>query len=391
MSDETRSAFKLLGMNDADSDPTGCLKRRSSFRALVRETISMKRKEKRCCDLFACGWRGYCNGWRSATQTQEKTSNMRPTPLAAKAVSNQKLPNHQKMPGQKVAPAQQGSAAAAKLASERGRMNARNYRSMPGSVDSIREKVRREMKAEAAVSKAHAKEKLEIIDAQRAKEDEAKLAMRQEARRAYSQALAEEVVLATAEEAAPASADNEPSHVERITLLLKERSERMRADRTESATESLRQRAAARRLDSDRFGAAAPVPRSSRAAPTSEFIPASAAAASAPLVGSEAPTLEEATTSAKDKVETVAAAPMPNPTQTANGAMAPEAIKRSLFEWKPPEPAEPTSAARSAGAAALSGAQASAAARDAWAWLQRPASHHSLHEAPEDDAEGSTD
>ena len=297
---------------------------------------------------------------------------MRPTPLGAKAAPNQKVAAQP----QRVA-AQSQKVPAAKIASDRGRLNARNYRAMPGSVDAIRAKVKAEMKAEAAASKAHAQEKIDLMEAEKAKEEEEKLALRQEARRAYSEALAEEVEIEEqVADVVASQAEEEPSHVERITALLKERSERMRADKTES--ESLRQRAASRRLDSDRFGAAAPVPRATTGprpvAPTSTSGSSVVVTASAVA---RAPALAATITATDAPVSTempTAADPKPAPSRRAEREVPPEVIKRSLFQWAPPEPADAARLTTARGAAAgLRGAQASEAGRDAWAWLMRPA------------------
>jgi len=247
---------------------------------------------------------------------------------------------------------------------------------MPGSVDAIRAKVKAEMKAEAAASKAHAQEKIDLMEAEKAKEEEEKLALRQEARRAYSEALAEEVAVEEqVADVVASQAEEEPSHVERITALLKERSERMRADKTES--ESLRQRAASRRLDSDRFGAAAPVPRATTGprpvAPTStsgSSVVTASAVARAPAI---AATITATDASVSTEMPT-AADPKPAPSRRAEREVPPEVIKRSLFQWAPPEPADAARLTTARGAAVgLRGAQASEAGRDAWAWLMRPA------------------
>ena len=66
--------------------------------------------------------------------------------------------------------------------------------------------------------------------------------------------------------------------------------------------------------------------------------------------------------------------PKPAPSRRAEREVPPEVIKRSLFQWAPPEPADAARLTTARGAAAgLRGAQASEAGRDAWAWLMRPA------------------
>ena len=250
------------------------------------------------------------------------------------------------------------SAAAAKVASERGRIGAQKYRSAPGSVDSLRAKVKAEMRRESQESKALAQKKIDLMDAERAKEQEEADALREEARATFAQAMIEEHAAVasqqltedaaaghgpvdTTDETVDKPADEELSHVERITQILKERSERRRQDA--ATTDLLLQRAACRRLDADRFGGAI-------TATSTTSMPHAVAALS-------------------------------------SAASAVRIADRSLFQWAPPALAAPSSStAAAAAAAAPSGSLASAAARDAWAWLERPAANLAVPCVPEADA-----
>ena len=177
--------------------------------------------------------------------------------------------------------AKSGVVAAKEAASARSRVMVQKYRGSANSVDAMREKVRREMKAEAAASKAKAMEKIEKIEAveaekeaERDAERRAREAARKEALELATQAAAEMSINNDEEPlsdlVAEEGADNEawsfgaggdagteaapePSHMETVQQLLAERAAR-RAETAE--VEQLRQRAAARRLDPARFAPA---------------------------------------------------------------------------------------------------------------------------------------
>lgn len=221
--------------------------------------------------------------------------------------------------------------AAAASAAQRGRAGARQWRGSSTGIDAIRAKVKAEMKAESLASKQRAQVKIDEIEEKYRKEEEETTDLQAEAKAAYALAIAEERRAAAearrAEVRHSADASNEqtdeaaeeeasePSHLERIQELLKDRSERLKTD--SSAVVSLRERLASRRLDSDRFGER----------------PAAAAASSKP------------------STEAV--------------------VNRSLFHWAPPSATAPPVDAAAAAAKATGGSEPSAAGRAAWEWLNR--------------------
>ena len=98
------------------------------------------------------------------------------------------------------------------------------------------------MRRESQESKALAQKKIDLMDAERAKEQEEADALREEARATFAQAMIEEHAAVasqqltedaaaghgpvdTTDETVDKPADEELSHVERITQILKERSE----------------------------------------------------------------------------------------------------------------------------------------------------------------------
>ena len=238
---------------------------------------------------------------------------------------------------------------AATTAAERGRAGARQWRGSASGPDAIRAKVRAEMKLEAAVAKKHAQVKIDVMEEKERKREEVMLEVhqrREEARAVFARAVAEEQVAAeqVAAEPAPHEAPSdtatldvgeptEPSHIERVQQLLRDRAERMRQD--SSSIEELRQRVAARRRDSDRFGAGERLGAASRPA----------------VVAADSEALH------------AALEPPPAP------------ANRSLFTWAPP-PSNPSHDGPSAVIGGPSrpkpGAQSSEAARKAWEWLNRP-------------------
>ena len=168
--------------------------------------------------------------------------------------------------------------AAKEMAAARSREGARVHRK--AAVDPIRERVRAEMRAEAAAAKQKAQVKIDEIEAR----DEAarseqleRDALRQEVRADFRRNL-REIAAAEEEEAqqaalspesiappAPPSAEDatapaaeerpaEPGHAERIQLLMQERAARIRDDAQD--VNAFRQRVAARKFDPSRFGPA---------------------------------------------------------------------------------------------------------------------------------------
>ena len=215
-----------------------------------------------------------CNRLRQTSNGQ------RPRPMALSSVNRPVA-----KPGNAAVPA---AVAAKEAAAARNRTGARQYRGSAKSQDSLREKVRAEMRAEAAASRQKAMVKIEAEEAVRRREVEVQQQTLREAKVEYARALREEeqsaasswrqaaeaseaavaTTEAAAEEEAGAEAatevDAEPTHAERVQVLLAERAARRRDDA--SGVEAFRQRIAARRGDSDRFNNGAPARRSSAAA-----------------------------------------------------------------------------------------------------------------------------
>ena len=219
------------------------------------------------------------------------------------------------------------------VAAERGRAQARQWRGSSSGIDTIRAKVRAEMKEEKARSRQHAQNKIDSIEAEERKREEETAELKAEARAAYAQAVEAERLQADELRAGPPNdsldaapePSSELSQVERLQELFKQRAERRREDGANA--EQLRQRIAARKLDSDRFGAQH---HASQPPPVTLAHPK-------PVVAEQAP-----------------------PSAVVN---------RNLFRWTPPDP---IGAITRAAAPAPDGAEASDAARAAWEWLQRP-------------------
>ena len=111
-------------------------------------------------------------------------------------------------------------------AAARGRTGAAAYRKAPTSQDALREKVRREMKAEAAASKAKAMEKIEVEEADRKVVSDARKERANEARQIYRTAMREEMrqqeAVRQQEQPPPAEEQPEPappSHADHVQRL----------------------------------------------------------------------------------------------------------------------------------------------------------------------------
>ena len=232
------------------------------------------------------------------------------------------------------APGKPAPHAVHKQAAERIRSTVQQNRARPNSLEAIRAKVKAEMKAEAAESKARTLEKLAVEEEEQRKVTEAEAAerqaMRREARAVYSREMQRDAaeradapppppVAASAAAPAAEGADGAPSGTaDGVQALLRDRAEDIRE--ISEAAKALKERMAARRGGRDRWGEGPNVTR--------------------PLA--------------------------PQSQQPA----AADIVNRSLFQWAPPPPAAPAAAAAPAVAPTPPPPNRNAAAQAAWEWLK---------------------